>query len=490
LCRPPLLPQGSKRTLQYEDIFDIPPALQTRNVYPGFQACFDGQVAALERGGEAGRAVLEGARRGDTSRFVLRSILNQHKLRLVYALILQVIYSGVQFVGPTMLNNIVKFLSASAAADMGTGPPITSDQVTRAWLFAMGMFLAPIGATLGAGQANRISVGTQVMIRAELTAAIYRKALRLSTRAKQMTETGRIVNLMSADVNQLQSFFYPFATQLVTGPAMLVVSLVLLWFQIRWATFIGLGILLVSTPATTIFLKKITGYRREMLRHTDARVKLMNQLLVGIRVLKMYAWEAAQEAAVLEVRRKELGALGKAIPYRVGLQTLMFAAPTLAMVTCFVVYGTVVPSSFTPASIFTSISLFALMRFPLIFLPFALVRARARHRAAACARLHAPAPPAPTPPPRLACAAQPTCTPCSSADPPPPPPPPRPRADPAQQRAGVDAPPHAVLPARGPAGRGGRAAPARGGDRGRRLLLVRPAPQDPGDRQGPGPAQG
>lgn len=28
------------------------------------------------------------------------------------------------------------------------------------------------------------------------------------------------------------------------------------------------------------------------------RVKLMNQLLVGIRVLKMYAWEAAQEAAV------------------------------------------------------------------------------------------------------------------------------------------------------------------------------------------------
>ena len=31
---------------------------------------------------------------------------------------------------------------------------------------------------------------------------------------------------------------------------------------------------------------------------TPQRVKLMNQLLVGIRVLKMYAWETAQEAAV------------------------------------------------------------------------------------------------------------------------------------------------------------------------------------------------
>jgi hypothetical protein len=52
-------------------------------------------------------------------------------------------------------------------------------------------------------------------------------------RSKQTTETGRIVNLMSSDVNQLQMFFYPFASQLLTGPIMIIVSLVLLWFQIR-----------------------------------------------------------------------------------------------------------------------------------------------------------------------------------------------------------------------------------------------------------------
>lgn len=115
----------------------------------------------------------------------------------------------------------------------------------------------------------------------------------------------------------------------------------------RWATFVGLGILLITTPITSIFMKKIVGYRREMLKYTDQvgagrggrrgrlagqgrrpawwawgcacvttyllqsppsppatacrlpaatcpqRVKLMNQLLVGIRVLKMYAWEVS-----------------------------------------------------------------------------------------------------------------------------------------------------------------------------------------------------
>lgn len=112
------------------------------------------------------------------------------------------------------------------------------------------------------------------------------------------------------------------------------------------------------------------------------RVKLMNQLLVGIRVLKMYAWEvstaaallvrvrvctglagaefplqaaaacrvcnrccpltilctplppplstlqAAQEAAVLTVRKDELGQLRKAIPLRVGMQVRQAVGPS------------------------------------------------------------------------------------------------------------------------------------------------------------------
>ncbi len=59
---------------------------------------------------------------------------------------------------------------------------------------------------------------------------------------------------------------------------------------------------------------------------------------------------------------------------RIGMQTLLYAAPTIAMVISFSVYGSVVPEAFTPARIFTSIALFSIMRFPLIFLPFALVQ--------------------------------------------------------------------------------------------------------------------
>ena len=39
------------------------------------------------------------------------------------------------------------------------------------------------------------------------------------------------------------------------------------------------------------------------------------------------------------MRKNELGQLRKAIPLRVGMQSMLFAAPTLAMVICFAVYG-------------------------------------------------------------------------------------------------------------------------------------------------------
>jgi hypothetical protein len=61
-------------------------------------------------------------------------------------------------------------------------PPFQSIGLRNAFIYASMMLLAPLLGTLGAGMANRMSIGTQIMIRSELIAMIYRKALNLSTR--------------------------------------------------------------------------------------------------------------------------------------------------------------------------------------------------------------------------------------------------------------------------------------------------------------------
>eukprot|EP00891_Asterochloris_glomerata_P006803 jgi/Astpho2/6803/e_gw1.00103.48.1_t len=241
-------------------------------------------------------------------------------------------------------------------------------------MWAALMFLFPLIGAVCYVHSSRLAIISQIRIRAQLTSLVYRKALALSSRSRQQTEVGKIVNHMSVDVNEVQNFAYPFGLQIISAPIMLIVSLILLYFQIKWATFIGLAIMAMSAPASGIFVGKIIALRRGMLKYTDNRVKLMNQLLAGIRVLKIYAWEAACESQILVARKDELKQLRRAIPYKVGMQTMLFAAPVLAAVASFAAYGAADPTAFTPARIFTAISLFSLMRMPLIFLPFALVQ--------------------------------------------------------------------------------------------------------------------
>lgn len=47
------------------------------------------------------------------------------------------------------------------------------------------------------------------------------------------------------------------------------------------------------------------------MKHMGGRIKLMNEILSGIKILKFYAWEKAFEERVLSFREKELKALKK-----------------------------------------------------------------------------------------------------------------------------------------------------------------------------------
>lgn len=58
-----------------------------------------------------GAAILARAEKGETSRLVLRSVWMCHYPRILAALCLQLFYSGVQFAGPMLLNQIVKFIT-------------------------------------------------------------------------------------------------------------------------------------------------------------------------------------------------------------------------------------------------------------------------------------------------------------------------------------------------------------------------------------------
>lgn len=53
------------------------------------------------------------------------------------------------------------------------------------------------------------------------------------------------------------------------------------------------------------------GLQVEQMQYKDARIKLMNEILNGMKVLKLYAWELSFKEKILHIRQKELSVLRK-----------------------------------------------------------------------------------------------------------------------------------------------------------------------------------
>ena len=71
----------------------------------------------------------------------------------------------------------------------------------------------------------------------------------------------------------------------------IVIAFYLLWNQLGSAAIASLGFLLLIIPLNFIAGQQMNKYQRKNMALKDERVKMMNEVLNGIKVLKLYAWE-------------------------------------------------------------------------------------------------------------------------------------------------------------------------------------------------------
>jgi len=77
------------------------------------------------------------------------------------------------------------------------------------------------------------------------------------------------------------------------------------------SALVGLGVLILSFPIQGILLYSIFGAVRANIRTVDQRVRIMQEVLVGIRSVKMYAWERFYQHKISELRTQELSMVRK-----------------------------------------------------------------------------------------------------------------------------------------------------------------------------------
>uniref|UniRef100_A0A3Q1C9L1 Multidrug resistance-associated protein 4 n=1 Tax=Amphiprion ocellaris TaxID=80972 RepID=A0A3Q1C9L1_AMPOC len=212
---------------------------------------------------------------------------------------------------------------------------------------------------------------TGMKIRVAMCHMIYRKALGLNCESMGRTTTGQIVNLLSNDVNRFDEVTANLH-YLWVGPLQAVVIIVLLWEEIGPSCLAGVAVIALMMPLQTWFGKLFGIFRSKTAVLTDSRIRIMNEVVSGIRIIKMYAWEKPFSALVAEVRRKEISQILKS-SYLRGLNMASFFASSKIIVfvtfTAFALLG----NSITASSVFVTVSLYGTIKLTVtLFFPLAI----------------------------------------------------------------------------------------------------------------------
>uniref|UniRef100_A0AAQ4NXH5 ATP-binding cassette, sub-family C (CFTR/MRP), member 3 n=1 Tax=Gasterosteus aculeatus aculeatus TaxID=481459 RepID=A0AAQ4NXH5_GASAC len=210
---------------------------------------------------------------------------------------------------------------------------------------------------------------TGMNIRTAVIGAIYRKSLVITNAAKRSSTVGEVVNLMSVDAQRFMDLT-TFLNMLWSAPLQIMLALYFLWQNLGPSVLAGVAVMVMLIPLNAVIAMKTRAYQVEQMQHKDSRIKLMNEILNGIKVLKLYAWENSFKEKILAIRQKELNVLRK-MAYLGALSTMAWtSAPFLVALTTFAVYVSVDENNVLDAErAFVSLSLFNILRFPLNMLP-------------------------------------------------------------------------------------------------------------------------
>ncbi|XP_061612364.1 ATP-binding cassette sub-family C member 3 isoform X3 [Phyllopteryx taeniolatus] len=263
----------------------------------------------------------------------------------------------ITFVNPQLLRMLISFTKQKDAPDW--------------WGYSLAflMFFTAFLQTLILHQHFQYCFVTGMHVRTALIGAIYRKSLAITNAAKRSSTLGEVVNLMSVDAQRFMDLT-TFLNMLWSAPLQIMLTLYFLWQNLGPSVLAGVAVMILLIPFNAVIAMKSRAYQVEQMQHKDSRIKLMNEILNGIKVLKLYAWENSFKEKVLAIRQKELDVLKKA-SYLGALSTMAWtSAPFMVALTTFAVYVMVDEKNILDAeTAFVSLSLFNILRFPLNMLP-------------------------------------------------------------------------------------------------------------------------
>uniref|UniRef100_A0A8C7Y8E0 Multidrug resistance-associated protein 4 n=1 Tax=Oryzias sinensis TaxID=183150 RepID=A0A8C7Y8E0_9TELE len=206
-------------------------------------------------------------------------------------------------------------------------------------------------------------------IRVAVCHMIYRKALCLNSSGLAKTTTGQIVNLLSNDVAKFDEVTL-YLHFLWLGPLQGIIVTVLLLYAIGPSCLAGMAVLLILMPIQTTFGRLFSSLRAKTAVLTDERIRTMNEVVSGIRVIKMYGWEKPFVCFILH--RMEISKIMQS-SYLRGLNMASFFVASKIVIFFTICVYVLTGNKLSASRIFMAVSLYGAVRLTItLFFPFAI----------------------------------------------------------------------------------------------------------------------
>ncbi|XP_053196098.1 multidrug resistance-associated protein 1-like isoform X2 [Scomber japonicus] len=270
------------------------------------------------------------------------------------------LHDAFMFAVPQVLSLLLGFMRDKDAA------------MWKGFLFASLLFLLSCLQSLLHHQYMYRCFTVGMRLKTAVMGLIYRKCLVMSSGARQRCTVGEIISLVSTDSQKLMDLVV-YVNSVWIAPLEIALCFFFLWKLLGPSALAGVVMVIVLFPLNGVIAKIRTRLQEVQMRFLDGRIKLMNEILNGVKILKFYGWEDAFLRRVSGLRDGELGALKRSqVLYSVSLASFN-SSSFLILFAVFGVFVVIDDRNVLDAQkIFVSVALINILKTPLSQLPFAM----------------------------------------------------------------------------------------------------------------------
>ncbi|CAG8506025.1 1335_t:CDS:10 [Funneliformis caledonium] len=330
----PLLTKGFRKTLNEKDVYEMPNFVRASNVLKDFR---------LHR-----------------KQSFLRSMLYTFRKELCVQFFYSISWSVLTtFAPPFFLRKILLFVQ---------NYPNNGDETqVTAYLYVIGLFLGSVVPSLCFQQALFIGRQLGIKTQAIIIGEIYSKSLsRKDTTGviddeETKDKTGKITNLMSVDATKVSEVI-AYLFYIYCFPLQIIISILLLYLLLGVSALMGVLTIIITYPLPALINQRFETIHKRLMKATDKRMGLMNELLQAIRIIKFFAWEDQFYKKIIGARENELKEVKSRLMQWVYMGNVWMCLPLFIMLSVFWTYTKLFGNELTATVAFTALALFNNLR--------------------------------------------------------------------------------------------------------------------------------